>query len=87
MATHIDVLCGDYLNVVNWNERAIQADRPYLEARGPFNFYTMYRCHNYHFKIYGAMFLGQFGPANRYGTRHAGGHPRATAADGIAQHG
>ena len=63
MATHIDVLCGDYLNVVNWNERAIQADRPYLEARGPFNFYTMYRCHNYHFKIYGAMFLGQFGPA------------------------
>ena len=63
MATHIDVLCGDYLNVINWNERAIQADRPYLEARGPFNFYTMYRCHNYHFKIYGAMFLGQYGPA------------------------
>ncbi|MDE2891568.1 MAG: hypothetical protein OXN86_03550 [Chloroflexota bacterium] len=63
MATHIDVLCGDYLNVVNWNERAIQADRPYLEARGPFNFYTMYRAHNYHFKIYGAMFLGQFQPA------------------------
>ena len=63
MATHVDVLCGDYLNVVNWNERAIQADRPYLEARGPFNFYTMYRCHNYHFKIYGAMFLGQYGAA------------------------
>ena len=63
MATHIDVLCGDYLNVVNWNEQAIQADRPFLEARGPFNFYTMYRCHNYHFKIYGAMFLGQYGPA------------------------
>ncbi len=63
MSTHIDVLCGDYVNVVNWNERAIQADRPYLEARGPFNFYTMYRAHNYHFKIYGAMFLGQFGPA------------------------
>ena len=63
MATHIDVLCGDYVNVINWNERAIQADRPYLEARGPFNFYTMYRSHNYHFKIYGAMFLGQYGPA------------------------
>ena len=40
-----------------------RADRPYLEARGPFNFYTMYRAHNYHFKIYGAMFLGQFQPA------------------------
>lgn len=23
------------------------------------NFYTLYRCHDYHFKIYGAMFLGQ----------------------------
>ena len=23
------------------------------------NFYTLYRAHNYHFKIYGAMFAGQ----------------------------
>ena len=60
MATHIDVLCGDYLSVVNWNEAAIQADRQYLAARGPFNFYTLYRCHDYHFKVYGAMFLGQY---------------------------
>ena len=41
MATHIDVLCGDYLSVVNWNEAAIRADRRYLAARGPFNFYTL----------------------------------------------
>ena len=60
MATHIDVLCGDYLSVVNWNEEAIRADRRYLAARGPFNFYTLYRCHDYHFKAYGAMFLGQY---------------------------
>ena len=60
MATHIDVLCGDYLSVVNWNEEAIRADRRYLAARGPSNFYTLYRCHNYHFKVYGAMFLGQY---------------------------
>ena len=60
MATHIDVLCGDYLNVVNWNEAAIRADRRYLAARGPFNFYTLYRCHDYHFKAYGAMFLGRY---------------------------
>ena len=33
MATHIDVLCGDYLSVVNWNEEAIRADRRYLEAQ------------------------------------------------------
>ena len=60
MATHIDVLCGDYLSVVHWNEEAIRADRRYLAARGPFNFYTLYRCHDYHFKVYGAMFLGQY---------------------------
>ena len=60
MATHIDVLCGDYLSVVNWNEEAIRADRQYLAARWPFNFYTLYRCHDYHFKAYGAMFLGQY---------------------------
>ena len=27
-------------------------------ARGAVNFYSLYRCHDYHFKIYGAMFLG-----------------------------
>ena len=27
------------------------------------NFYSAYRCHDYHFKIYGAMFLGQYRPA------------------------
>ncbi len=59
MPTHIDVLCGDYQNVVARNETGIIADRKYLAAEGPDNFYSVYRCHNYHFKIYGAMFLGQ----------------------------
>jgi tetratricopeptide (TPR) repeat protein len=59
MATHIDVLCGDYMNVVGRNHRAIVADNKYLQQAGADNFYTIYRCHNYHFKIYGAMFLGQ----------------------------
>ena len=59
MATHIDVLCGDYMNVVLRNHAAIVADRKFLERAGPDNFYTIYRLHNYHFKIYGAMFLGQ----------------------------
>lgn len=59
MATHVDVLCGDYQNVVLRNHQAILADQKYLARSGPMNFYTIYRCHNYHFKIYGAMFLGQ----------------------------
>ena len=63
MATHIDVLCGHYQNVVARNDVAIVADRKYLARSGAENFYTVYRCHNYHFKIYGAMFLGQLQPA------------------------
>ncbi|MBU2982817.1 tetratricopeptide repeat protein [Lentibacter algarum] len=59
MPTHVDVLCGDYMNVVLRNEAAIVADEKYLAREGADNFYSVYRCHNYHFKIYGAMFLGQ----------------------------
>ena len=63
MPTHIDVLCGHYERVVSSNSEAIMADRKFLECEGPLNFYSLYRCHDYHFKIYGAMFLGQFQPA------------------------
>src|SRR5262249_21920506 len=43
--------------------RAVVADRKFLEREGPFNIYSMYRNHNLHFVIYGAMFLGQYTPA------------------------
>ncbi|GGH25236.1 Tetratricopeptide repeat-containing protein [Cribrihabitans marinus] len=65
MATHIDVLCGNYTDVVHWNERAIEADLKYYQREGAFNIYTGYRQHNYHFVIYGALFLGQIEPALR----------------------
>jgi tetratricopeptide (TPR) repeat protein len=59
MPTHLDVLCGDYKQVVASNTAAISADDRFVAARGGANFYTLYRAHNYHFKIYGAMFVGQ----------------------------
>lgn len=59
MPTHIDVLCGQYHNVVEWNQAAIRADLDFYEDRGGMNVYTLYRAHNYHFLIYGAMFAGQ----------------------------
>ncbi|MEM7442410.1 MAG: tetratricopeptide repeat protein [Pseudomonadota bacterium] len=65
MPTHIDVLCGNYHAVVDGNRKAIEADRHFLAEKGPMNFYTAYRVHNYHFEMYGAMFLGQFKPAIR----------------------
>ncbi|WP_067687446.1 hypothetical protein [Nocardia jejuensis] len=59
MPSHLDVLCGDYRGVVAANSAAIIADRKFVLREGELNFYTLYRAHNYHFKIYGAMFLGQ----------------------------
>ena len=63
MPTHIDVLCGNYRDVVVYNQKATVADRKFLEREGAMNVYAMYRTHNYHFTIYGAMFLGQYTPA------------------------
>lgn len=60
MPTHIDVLCGNYHDALHWNQAAIAADRKYLEREGVMNFYTGYRVHDYHFAVYGAMFLGQY---------------------------
>ena len=80
MASHIDVLCGNYENVVRWNEAAIEADLKYYEAHGAFNVYTGYRQHNYHFVVYGALFLGQFEPAMR-----AVRGMRATTPDALLQ--
>jgi tetratricopeptide (TPR) repeat protein len=59
MPSHLDVLCGDYRSVVAANTAAIEADERFRARRGAMNFYTLYRAHNYHFKVYGAMFLGQ----------------------------
>jgi tetratricopeptide (TPR) repeat protein len=59
MPSHLEVLCGDYRRVVSDNIRAIEADEKYHARAGAMNFYTLYRSHNYHFTIYGAMFLGQ----------------------------
>lgn len=59
MATHIDVLCGDYQNVISRNRHAARVDKRYAALRGAENFYTVYRIHNVHFEAYGAMFLAQ----------------------------
>ena len=63
MPSHIDILCGQYYNAVAANDRAIVADNKFLAREGANNFYTFYRSHNFHFKLYAAMFLGQYGAA------------------------
>ncbi len=59
MATHIDVLCGEYQNVLYRNLAAAKVDVAFKAHAGPANFYALYRIHNLHFAFYGAMFLGQ----------------------------
>ena len=59
MPTHIDVLLGDYERVIADNERAIAADERYAVHSGRVNFYALYRAHDHHFRIYGAMFAGR----------------------------
>lgn len=59
MPTHLDVLCGDYRRVVTSNFEAIKADERWVARAGALNFYSLYRMHNYHFRIYGALFTGQ----------------------------
>ncbi len=59
MATHIDVLCGDYQNVVSRNLAAAEVDKKFKAHAGGANFYALYRIHNLHFALYGAMFLAQ----------------------------
>ncbi len=60
MPSHIDVRCGNYYQAIVANDKAIAADRAYVENEGSMNFQTLSRIHNIHLKVYAAMFLGQF---------------------------
>ncbi|KAL4932926.1 TPR domain protein [Aspergillus undulatus] len=59
MPTHLDILCGEYRAAIVSNSQAIESDKRFVAIAGPVNFYTLYRAHNYHFRIYAAMFAGQ----------------------------
>jgi tetratricopeptide (TPR) repeat protein len=63
MPTHIDVLCGQYNDVLVYNQRALAHDRKFLAYSTDPGVYLVYIIHNFHFAIYGAMFLGQYTPA------------------------
>jgi tetratricopeptide (TPR) repeat protein len=69
MGTHIDVLCGDYQNVLYRSLAAADVDDRFKTYAGAANFYALYRIHNLHFASYGAMFLGQKGAAVNAATR------------------
>lgn len=59
MPTHLDILCGDYRRAIASNMDAIRADDRFFARSGPLKFYTLYRSHDYHFRLYAALFAGQ----------------------------
>ncbi|KJC61128.1 hypothetical protein UP10_09575 [Bradyrhizobium sp. LTSPM299] len=63
MPTHLDVLCGQYNDVLLYNQKALKTDRRFLAYSSDPGVYLVYVIHNFHFAIYGAMFLGQYTPA------------------------
>ncbi|MEO1491608.1 MAG: tetratricopeptide repeat protein [Pseudomonadota bacterium] len=63
MPTHIDVQCGYYRDTMVFNQKALVADRKFLAYAENPGVYLLYIIHNFHFSIYGAMFLGQYRPA------------------------
>jgi tetratricopeptide (TPR) repeat protein len=63
MATHLDVLCGHYNDVLHYNQKALETDRRFLAYSDDPGIYRAYVIHDFHFAIYGATFLGQYKPA------------------------
>ncbi|KAM3465417.1 hypothetical protein NHJ6243_001693 [Beauveria neobassiana] len=59
MPSHIDILLGDYAAAALANTAAVAADEKFLAREGALMFYSLYRSHDYHFLLYGAMFSGQ----------------------------
>jgi tetratricopeptide (TPR) repeat protein len=59
MPSHIDVLCGNWIDAISANTSAISADDKFFAQNPDTRFYTLYRAHDLHFKAYAAMFAGQ----------------------------
>lgn len=59
MPAHIDIQIGRYADSVRANQKAIAADALFVAKRGRMNMFTLYRVHNYHFLVFGAMFSGE----------------------------
>jgi tetratricopeptide (TPR) repeat protein len=65
MPSHIYVLCGLYQRTIDANVKGVSADDKYLANYPGLGIFTIYRLHNLHFQVYGALFSGQYAPALR----------------------
>ena len=58
MPSHIDIRCGHYYEAIVANDRAIAADRVYVENEGALNCQALSRIHNLHLKNLRSNVLG-----------------------------
>jgi tetratricopeptide (TPR) repeat protein len=59
MPTHIDVRLGNWHKSIEYNAKAMAADRRYREQSPQQDFYRIYMAHNHHMLTYSAMMCGQ----------------------------
>jgi tetratricopeptide (TPR) repeat protein len=59
MPSHIDVLRGRWLEAIEANTRAMNADHAYQERSPQQDFYRLYMAHNHHMRAFAAMMVGQ----------------------------
>jgi tetratricopeptide (TPR) repeat protein len=59
MPAHVFQRVGRYEDSAEANRRGIAADLAIVARTGRKGFYELYRAHNYHFLVYGAMFAGR----------------------------
>ncbi len=65
MPSHIYVLCGQYQRTIDANIKGVTADEKYLAQYPQLGIFWIYRLHNLHFQVYGALFSGQYEAALR----------------------
>jgi tetratricopeptide (TPR) repeat protein len=59
MPSHIDVRTGNWVQAIEANAKAIEADRKYREKSPQQAFYRVYMAHNHHMLAYAAIMRGQ----------------------------
>lgn len=58
MPSHIYIQNGDYAGAIHSNQLAVLADEKYLRKSGNLPYNSIYRCHDFHFLGWAAMFAG-----------------------------
>ena len=60
MPSHIYVQVGRFADCVRVNEEGARLDREYFQRAGPQGVYHFYQAHNTHFRVWTAMYLGDY---------------------------